>query len=46
MFWGDRYGLLEDSFGTRWGIATHVEDLTREEMQKRVQEATAQYAKK
>jgi PhnB protein len=28
MFWGDRYGLLEDPFGHRWSVATHVRDLT------------------
>ena len=33
MFWGDRYGTLEDPFGHRWSIATHVRDLTHEEIQ-------------
>jgi len=32
MFWGDRYGLLEDPFGHRWSVATHVRDVTPEEM--------------
>jgi PhnB protein len=32
MFWGDRYGQLEDPFGHRWSIATHVRDVTPEEM--------------
>ncbi len=32
MFWGDRYGKLEDPFGHRWSIATHMEDLTGEEI--------------
>ncbi|MGE5387035.1 MAG: VOC family protein [Betaproteobacteria bacterium] len=32
MFWGDRYGQLEDPFGHRWSIATHVRDVSREEM--------------
>jgi PhnB protein len=27
MFWGDRYGQLEDPFGHRWSIATHVRDV-------------------
>ena len=35
MFWGDRYGKLTDPFGHQWGIATHVEDVTPEEMQRR-----------
>jgi PhnB protein len=33
MFWGDRYGQLEDPFGHRWSIATHVRDMTPAEMQ-------------
>jgi uncharacterized glyoxalase superfamily protein PhnB len=32
MFWGDRYGQLEDPFGHRWSVATHVRDLTPEEI--------------
>ena len=32
MFWGDRYGQLEDPFGHRWSVATHVKDLTPEEI--------------
>jgi uncharacterized glyoxalase superfamily protein PhnB len=33
MFWGDRYGTVEDPFGHRWSIATHVRDLSPEEIQ-------------
>ena len=33
MFWGDRYGQLEDPFGHRWSIATHVKDVSPEDMQ-------------
>jgi len=33
MFWGDRYGQLEDPFGHRWSVGTHVRDVTPEEMQ-------------
>ena len=36
---GDRSGTLEDPFGHVWTIATHKEDLTMEEMQKRAQAA-------
>ena len=32
MFWGDRYGQVEDPFGHRWSIATHTRDVTPEEM--------------
>lgn len=34
MFWGDRYGQVVDPFGHSWSVATHVRDLTPEEMQK------------
>jgi PhnB protein len=34
MFWGDRYGQLEDPFGHRWSVATHVRDMTAEEIKK------------
>jgi PhnB protein len=42
MFWGDRYGVLSDKWGNRWSIATHKEDLSQEEMQKRSDEAMKQ----
>ncbi len=32
MFWGDRYGLLSDPFGHVWAVATHVRDVSLEEM--------------
>jgi len=35
QFWGDRYGQLRDPSGFVWGIATHTEDLTPEEVQQR-----------
>jgi PhnB protein len=35
MFWGDRYGRLVDPFGHEWSVATHKEDLTPEELNKR-----------
>jgi PhnB protein len=34
MFWGDRMGTVEDPFGLKWTIATHVKDVTPEEMKK------------
>ena len=34
-FWGDRYGAVTDPFGHMWGIATHKEDVSPEEMGKR-----------
>ena len=39
MFWGDRYGVLADPFGHLWSVATHKEDLTPEEIGKRMQTA-------
>jgi len=44
MFWGDRYGVLEDPFGHRWSVATHVRDVTREEMQKAMQAMHSEHA--
>ena len=41
MFWGDRWGKITDPFGHEWELATHKEDLTPEEMQKRGEEAMA-----
>ena len=32
MFWGDRYGMLEDPFGHRWSVATHRQDLSPDEI--------------
>lgn len=32
MFWGDRYGCVTDPFGHCWSIATHVRDMTAEEI--------------
>jgi PhnB protein len=32
MFWGDRYGIVEDPFGHRWSIATHLRDMTLKEI--------------
>ena len=41
MFWGDRYGVVTDPFGQVWGIATHVKDLSPEEMAKGAQDWAA-----
>lgn len=32
-FWGDRFGMLVDPFGHRWSIATHVKDMTPEQIE-------------
>lgn len=37
MFWGDRYGVLEDPYGHRWSLATHVRDLSPDEIRNAAQ---------
>jgi len=32
MFWGDRYGGVEDPFGHSWSFATHQRDVTPDEI--------------
>ena len=39
MFWGDRYGLLEDPFGHHWSITTHVRDVNAEELKEAARKA-------
>jgi len=41
QFWGDRYGSIEDPFGHRWSISTHIKDLTEEELKKAAEKAFA-----
>jgi PhnB protein len=36
QFYGDRSGFLQDPFGHLWGIATHVEDVSADEMKERM----------
>jgi len=38
-FWGDRYGQLEDPFGHRWSVATHVRDVSPEEIREGAKKA-------
>jgi len=45
MFWGDRYGKLTDPFGHNWGIATHKEDVSEAEMERRGKEWMSAMAK-
>jgi PhnB protein len=37
--YGDRSGGVEDSFGNQWWLATHMEDVTSEEMERRAKAA-------
>jgi uncharacterized glyoxalase superfamily protein PhnB len=41
QFWGDRYGKLRDPFGHSWSIATHIKDLSPDQMKKAMDEAMA-----
>jgi PhnB protein len=36
MFYGDRSGGFEDPFGHRWHVSTHIEDVTPEEIERRM----------
>jgi PhnB protein len=36
QFYGDRNGFIQDPFGHLWGVATHVEDVSPEEMKERM----------
>jgi uncharacterized glyoxalase superfamily protein PhnB len=36
MFWGDRWGMVADPFGNQWQLGCHVEDVTPEEMGRRM----------
>lgn len=36
MFWGDRYGIVKDPFGHLWSIATHVRNVSAEEIQQAI----------
>jgi PhnB protein len=44
QFWGDRFGSVSDPFGHIWSIATHVEDLSMEEIEERGKAAMAAMA--
>jgi len=44
QFYGDRSGTLIDPFGHMWSVATHVEDVSAEEMKKRAAAAMSQSA--
>ncbi len=41
MFWGDRYGQIEDPFGHVWAVATHQRDVTMREMKKAMSQMSA-----
>jgi PhnB protein len=45
QFWGDRYGQVVDPFGHRWSLATHVRDLSDEEMRAAREQALSRMPK-
>ncbi len=42
MFWGDRYGVIEDPFGHHWSVATHLRDMSVEEIREAMRNAMPQ----
>lgn len=44
QFWGDRMGTVVDPFGHRWSLGTHIEDVSPEEMARRMAALSAQHA--
>jgi PhnB protein len=42
QFWGDRHGAIEDPFGHRWSISTHLRDPSPEELKKGAEDAFSQ----
>jgi len=40
QFYGDRSGFIQDPFGHFWGIATHIEDVSPQEMKQRMKKMT------
>jgi uncharacterized glyoxalase superfamily protein PhnB len=45
QFWGDRYGIVADPYGHKWSLATHIKDMSAEEMQLAQDEAMANMKK-
>ncbi len=41
MFWGDRVATIKDFAGNKWWIATHVEDVNSDEIERRAHQAMA-----
>jgi PhnB protein len=46
QFWGDRYGMVIDPSGHQWSMASHVKDMTQEEMKKAAAAAFANMGEK
>lgn len=46
MFWGDRMGAISDRWGIQWTLATHMKDLTPQEMKRAEEEFIKNMPKK
>ena len=46
MFWGDRCGTVKDPFGYTWMVATHIKDMSRDEMKEAAESFFAEMAKR
>jgi uncharacterized glyoxalase superfamily protein PhnB len=46
QFWGDRYGIVMDPYGFKWSMATHIKDLSPEEMKRAMDDAMKQMPQK
>ncbi len=44
MFWGDRFGSFVDPFGYSWGLSTHVQDYTPQQIEENAKQFYAQMA--
>ena len=44
QFYGDRSGFLQDPFGHFWGVATHIEEVSPQEMKERMKKMATQAA--
>jgi PhnB protein len=42
QFYGDRSGIVKDTFDNKWWIATHIEDVSPEEVKKRAESYSQQ----
>lgn len=45
MFWGDRFGNFADPYGHSWGLSTHTQDLTNQEVEEGAKSFFAQMAR-
>ncbi len=42
QFYGDRTAGVKDAFGNQWWIATHIEDVSQEELERRMKDRESQ----